>query len=136
MSASYSMGSIGRGHPDVVGGDIALDPGHDRDPQLYARGPAMPVEDVLRQQREEAFHGGVVACLADLARRTDQDVARQRARKLARGKLTAGIVVRNEPGQISHTPPWARVKKACSSASRTSGVLIDPAARQPMIRRA
>lgn len=36
----------------------------------------------------------------------------------------------------SVTPSWAGVKKACSSASRTSGVVIDLAARQPMIRRA
>jgi hypothetical protein len=32
-------------------------------------------------------------------------------------------------------PSWARMKKACSTASRTSAVVIDLAARQPTIRR-
>ena len=56
----------------VVG---AFDPGDDRDAELVAGGPALPVEDVLLQQREERFHGGVVAGGADLAHRADHAVA-------------------------------------------------------------
>jgi len=33
-------------------------------------------------------------------------------------------------------PSWARVKNACSSASRTNAVFMDVAARQPITRRA
>jgi hypothetical protein len=41
----------------VVG---ALDPRHDRQPELGAAAPAAPVEHVLLQQAEELLHGGVV----------------------------------------------------------------------------
>jgi hypothetical protein len=46
----------------VVG---ALDPGDNRDPQFLASGPGTSVENIVLQQREEAFHGGVVARGAD-----------------------------------------------------------------------
>ena len=46
--------------PAVVG---ALDPGHDRDAQLFAGGPGAAVQDVLLQQREERFHSRVIPAL-------------------------------------------------------------------------
>ncbi|QZQ56706.1 hypothetical protein KZI27_07835 [Curtobacterium sp. TC1] len=44
----------------------ALDPVHDREPQLLTRSPSVPVEDVLLQQREERLHCRVVRALPDL----------------------------------------------------------------------
>ena len=39
----------------VVG---ALDPGHDGDPQLFAGGPGLAVQDVALEEGEEGLHGG------------------------------------------------------------------------------
>jgi hypothetical protein len=52
-----------------------FDPGDDLDPEVVAGGPAAPVEDVALEEREERFHGGVVAGGADLAHRADHAVA-------------------------------------------------------------
>jgi hypothetical protein len=38
-----------------------LDPGHDGQTQFLADGPALPAQDILLEQREEGFHGGVDA---------------------------------------------------------------------------
>ena len=46
-----------------------FDPGHDRGPQLLPGRPGSAVEDVVLQQAEEGFHGGVVAGGADSAHR-------------------------------------------------------------------
>src|SRR3954454_8952932 len=54
-----------------------LDPGDDRDTQLFAGGPGAPVEDVLLQQAEEGLHGGVVAGGTDAAHRADHGVTVQ-----------------------------------------------------------
>ena len=51
-----------------------LDPGHDRDAELVAGVPVLPVQDVPLPQGEEAFHGGVVACCADSAHRSNHVV--------------------------------------------------------------
>src|SRR3546814_3422146 len=58
----------------VVG---ALDPGDDREPELVSGGPALTVEHVLLQEREERRHRRVVAGGADLAHRADHAVAGQ-----------------------------------------------------------
>lgn len=42
------------------------DPGDDRDPQLLSGGQALPVQDAVLQQTEEAFRRRVVAGGADL----------------------------------------------------------------------
>ena len=49
-----------------------FDPGDNRDPQLVTCPPAMAVEDVLLQQREEGFHRRVVTGGTDLAHRPVQ----------------------------------------------------------------
>src|SRR4051812_23324057 len=69
----------------VVG---AFDPGDDRDAELVAGVPAATVEDVLLQQCEERFHGGVVAGGTDLAHRADHLVAGQGPVQLPGSKLT------------------------------------------------
>ena len=88
MMVSNSMGvnrpRRGLAASAVVG---AFDPGDDRDAQLVAGGPALPVEDVLLQQREERFHGGVVAGGADLAHRADHAVTGERPVQLPRTEL-------------------------------------------------
>ncbi len=58
----------------VVG---AFDPGDDREAELIAGGPALPIEHVALEEREERFHGGVVAGGSDLAHRSDHAVADQ-----------------------------------------------------------
>jgi hypothetical protein len=42
----------------VVG---AFVPGHDCDPELVTADGGLPIEDVLLEQVEEGFHGGVVS---------------------------------------------------------------------------
>lgn len=55
--------------PTVIG---PFDPGDDRDAELVAGFPALPVEDVLLQQREERFHRGVAAGCTDAAHRAGE----------------------------------------------------------------
>ena len=50
--------------PAVVG---PFDPDDDRESEFVAGGPVLAVEDVLLEQREERFHGGVVAARANAA---------------------------------------------------------------------
>lgn len=47
-----------------------LDPGDDCEPEVVAAGPASAVEDVLLEQGEERFHGGVVGAGGDPAHRS------------------------------------------------------------------
>lgn len=54
--------------PAVAGG---FDPDDDRDAELVAGGPALLIEDVLLQQREERLGGGVVATRANASHRSD-----------------------------------------------------------------
>lgn len=54
-----------------------LDPGDDRDPELFSGPPPFAVQDVLLQQREKGFHRGVIAGSADLAHRSDEVVTVQ-----------------------------------------------------------
>src|SRR5665647_1182633 len=51
-----------------------FDPGHDRQAQLVAGGPALAVQDVLLQQGEVGLHGGVVPGRPDPAHGSDQAV--------------------------------------------------------------
>src|SRR5690625_6658629 len=46
----------------VVG---AFDPGDDRDAELFSSPPALAVQDVLLQQREEGLHRGVISAGTD-----------------------------------------------------------------------
>ena len=55
----------------------ALDPGDDRDPELLSGPPALAVQDVLLQQREEGLHRGVVPGRADFPHRSDEVVTVQ-----------------------------------------------------------
>jgi hypothetical protein len=57
----------------------AFDPGDDRQAQLLAGGPALSVENVLSQPREERLHGGVVTARTDSAHRSEQAVVLERA---------------------------------------------------------
>jgi hypothetical protein len=70
-----------------------LDPGHDRDPELFAGGPDLTIEDVLLEQGEERLHGGVVATGTDLAHRSDQVVTAQGGHELPRPELAAPVGV-------------------------------------------
>jgi hypothetical protein len=60
-----------------------FDPGDDRDPQLLSGSPAVAVEDVLLQQGEERFHGGVVTSGTDLAHGSDQLVTAELSEELS-----------------------------------------------------
>ena len=55
-----------------------LDPGDDRDPQLFSSPPAIAVQDVLLEQGEGGFHRGVLAGGTDLAHRSEEVMAAQR----------------------------------------------------------
>lgn len=57
------------------------------EPELLAGGPALPVEDVLPEQGEEGFHGGVVAGGGDLAHRAGQLVVAERGEEFSGTKL-------------------------------------------------
>ena len=61
--------------PTVVG---SFDPGHDGQAQFLSGGPALPVQDVLLQQREEGLHGCIVATGPDPAHGSGQSVALER----------------------------------------------------------
>ena len=65
--------------PAVVG---LFDPGHDRQAQVLAGGPALVVQDVLLQQGEVGLHSGVVARCTDPAHGPDQAVGAQSADEL------------------------------------------------------
>jgi len=49
-----------------------FDPGDDREAEVFAGGPAAPVEDVLLQEGEEGFHGRIVRAGADASHGADQ----------------------------------------------------------------
>ena len=74
----------------VVG---AFDPGDDRDPQLVTGGPGTPVENIVLQQREEAFHRGVVTRRTHPAHRAGQAVACERADEFPGAKLRSAVGV-------------------------------------------
>lgn len=69
----------------VVG---ALDPGHDRQPELLTGGPPMLVENVLLQEREERFHRRVIAHGADPTHRSGQAGSTERMHEFPGSKLT------------------------------------------------
>ena len=92
----------------VVG---AFDPGDDRESELLAGGPAVPVQDVLLEQGEELFLGGVVGGRGDLARRSGQMVVT---------KCGQTFLGRNcDPRSVWTTQPatWPRRATAMLSAS-------------------
>src|SRR5699024_3217445 len=49
-----------------------LDPGDDRDAELFSGPPTLAVQDVLLEQREERFHRGLVPGSADFPHRSDE----------------------------------------------------------------
>ena len=85
--------------PSAVVG--ALDPGHDRDPQLVAGRPSLAIEDVLLEEREERLHRRVVAGRADLAHRPDHVVAGERSVEFPGTKLRSAIRMQDAPGDVT-----------------------------------
>src|SRR5699024_2189075 len=82
----------------VVG---AFDPGDDRDAELFSGPPAIAVQDVLLKQREQGFHGGVVAGGPDLAHRSDEVMTVQSVHEAPRSKLGSAVRVHDATGDIS-----------------------------------
>lgn len=82
----------------VVG---AFDPCHDRDAELLAGVPPLPVQDVLLGQAEEQFHRGVVAGGAASAHRSDHVVAVQGVAHLAGSKLGSSVCVQDASGGVA-----------------------------------
>src|SRR5699024_4822454 len=78
-----------------------FDPGDDGDAELVAAGPALAVEDVALQGREERFHGRVVARRADLAHGADQGLAGQGPLHLPSAELAASIAVEHTSGDVT-----------------------------------
>jgi len=78
-----------------------LDPGHDRDAQLLTGALGAAVEDVLLQQAEEAFPGGVVATGGDLTHRSDQAMVGQGRQEVPAAKLRPAVRVRHTVGDIA-----------------------------------
>src|SRR3972149_9235484 len=76
--------------PAMVG---PFDPGQDRKAKLLSRLPALPVQDVVLQQREERLHGGVVGTGSDPAHRADEAVVPQQAKELPRTELAPSVGV-------------------------------------------
>ena len=83
MMVSYSMGvdraQAGLSAAAVIG---PLDPGDDRNPELVSGPPALAVQDVLLEQREEGLHRGVVPGGTDLPHPSDEVVTGQGVHKL------------------------------------------------------
>jgi len=90
----------------VVG---AFDPDDDREAELLAAGPALPVEHILLQQREERLHRSVVTGGRDEAHRPRQPV---RGEHLAEGACRScsftGIAATKASGGSSSAPGTAR----------------------------
>ena len=59
-----------------------LDPGDDRDSELFSGPPALAIQDVLLQQREEGLHRGVVASSADFPHRAHEVMTVQSVHEL------------------------------------------------------
>ncbi len=83
MMVSYSIGGqsaqVGLPATAVVS---ALDPGDDRDAELFSGPPPLAVQDVLLEQREERFHRGVVPGGTDFTHRSDEVVTVQGVHEL------------------------------------------------------
>ena len=81
----------------------ALDPGHDLDPKFLAGRPCSAVQHVALQQREEAFHGRIVASSPDPTHRTDHVVAAQGTNKFPATKLRPAIGMQHTASHITST---------------------------------
>src|SRR5699024_10711885 len=77
-----------------------FDPGDDRDPEFLSGGPRASVQNVLLQQGEERFHGGVVSGCADPAHGSDHGVVVQCADEFSATKLTASVGVHDTAGHV------------------------------------
>jgi hypothetical protein len=102
MMISNSMGGqsaeAGLAAAPVVG---TLDPGDDLDPEFVAGGPAAPVQDVALQQREERFHGGVVAGGTDLAHGADHAMPGECPVHLPGAELAAPVRMQDAAGDVA-----------------------------------
>ena len=78
-----------------------LDPGDDRDAQLLAGRPDLPVQDVPLQQAEEVLRGGVVACGADAAHGSDHGMSDQCADVLPASKLRSPVGMQHAAGDVA-----------------------------------
>jgi hypothetical protein len=97
-----------------------FDPVDDPGAELVAGLPALPVEDVLLEQREEGLHRGVVAARADAAHRADHLVVlvvREASGEGSGTELAASVGVDDD------ATVWRRAA-ALSSASTASWAVI------------
>src|SRR5436309_14119362 len=76
--------------PAVVG---AFDPGDDPQPELLPGLPALPVQHVVLEEREERLHGGVVGAGPGATHGADQAMVPQQANELPRSELAAAVGV-------------------------------------------
>ena len=74
-----------------------FDPDHDGDAEFFAIAPALPVQDVLLEQREERFHRGVVTARADAAHRPDEVVVLERGDERVGAELAAPVRMHDGP---------------------------------------
>lgn len=86
--------------PPMIG---ALDPGHDREPQLFSCGPAAPVKDVVLQQTEKRFHRCIVTGSTNSAHRPDHVVLVKRTPELPTPKLRSSVRVQDATGYVPST---------------------------------
>jgi hypothetical protein len=82
----------------VVG---ALDPDHDRQPQLLAGRPPTPVQDVVLQQAEQGLHCRVVGAGPDASHRAVQASAAEGTEVGVGAELAAAVQVHHRPRGVS-----------------------------------
>lgn len=78
-----------------------LDPGDYRDAELLPVGPGAAVEDVLLQQREERFHGGVVPARPDSSHAPDHAVPGESTPELPASKLRSSVRMHDAAGGVA-----------------------------------
>src|SRR5699024_1887353 len=84
-----------------------LDPGDDGDPQLFSGPPALAIQDVLLEKREEGLHRGVVPGSTDFPHRSDEVMAVQGVHEFPRPELAPAVRVHDATGCV--TAPGYRV---------------------------
>jgi len=68
-----------------------LDPGDDRDPQLFSSPPPLAVQDVLLPQSEEGLHRAVVPGGIHFPHRSDEVMEVQGVHEVSRAKLGSSV---------------------------------------------
>ena len=120
------VGTFGVGPDDPFGGG-------DLDLVDVAPG-ALPADEFVLERPDGGLGQRVVQRVTDRSDRGSTPSAMSRWVKATEVYWAPASLCAIRPRK-SVLPSWARVKNACSTASRTRSVVIDLAARQPTIRR-